>query len=105
MCQIRRQTLGPPLIYDRIGDFNFPKLDEIPTFNWQAWSTNEIIDGSYPHMKASIITGVEGDDRLLRGEILAIIDIMSTRLKTKSLHPHVVAPVRCPGFPERNMVG
>lgn len=49
-------------------------------------------------MKASIITGVEGDDRLLRSEILAIIDIMSTRLKTKSLHPHVVAPVRRPGF-------
>lgn len=35
-----------------------------------------------------------GDDRLLRGEIMTITDIMAARLRTKSLRPHIVAPVR-----------
>jgi hypothetical protein len=34
-----------------------------------------------------------GDDQLLRGELITIINIMAGRLNTKSLCPHVVAPV------------
>ncbi|KAG0157732.1 hypothetical protein PDIDSM_4917 [Penicillium digitatum] len=34
-----------------------------------------------------------GDDRLLRGEIMTITDIMTTRLRSKSLGSHIVAPL------------
>lgn len=47
----------------------------------------------YPHMKCFMESEAAGDDQLLRGELITIINIMAGRLNTKSLRPHVVAPV------------
>ncbi|KAJ5573758.1 uncharacterized protein N7459_008185 [Penicillium hispanicum] len=46
-----------------------------------------------PHIKCIMESWVDGDDRLLRGEIIAIIKIMRARLYAKSVRPHFTAPV------------
>lgn len=45
-------------------------------------------------MKAIVENDVIGDNRLLRGEIMTITDIMRVRLRSKTLRPHIVAPVQ-----------
>lgn len=50
-------------------------------------------DEPLPHMKCMMESELDGDDRLLRGELVAIIRTMATRLRTRSLRPHVMAPV------------
>ncbi|KAI9041454.1 uncharacterized protein KD926_006850 [Aspergillus affinis] len=59
--------------------------------------TGRCLIGPYealPHMKCMMEGGeAVGDDRLLRGEILAIIQVMAGRLNTKSVRPHVLALV------------
>jgi hypothetical protein len=47
-------------------------------------------------MMCIMLYDVDGDDRLLRGELLALIRIMRGRLNTRSLVDHVVAPVSIP---------
>ncbi|KAJ5691319.1 hypothetical protein N7488_012054 [Penicillium malachiteum] len=81
--------------YQEIGDFKFLGriTDEIPHFNWQAWCANEMRDGLHPHTKVSLITGVDGDDRLLHGEILLIIEAILARLRTASFRDHIDGPV------------
>ena len=38
-------------------------------------------------------SGIIGDNKLFRGELLAIIDVMLGRLNTMSLRSHIIAPV------------
>ncbi|KAJ6187773.1 hypothetical protein N7519_002681 [Penicillium mononematosum] len=61
--------------YREIGDYRFGQLLECIGFNWLSWKVKN------------------ADDRLLRGEIMTITDIMAARLKTKSLRQHIVAPM------------
>lgn len=84
------------VIHDRIGDYRFGQLLECIDFNWYAVSVADYPAGNYPHFKVIVESDVNGDDRLLRGEIMAITNIMAARLRTKSLRPHIVAPVRPP---------
>ncbi|PYI01199.1 hypothetical protein BO78DRAFT_464824 [Aspergillus sclerotiicarbonarius CBS 121057] len=51
------------------------------------------VDEPLPHMKCLMESEATGDDRLLRSEIVAIIKTMVARLNTKSLRPHLMAPV------------
>jgi hypothetical protein len=44
-------------------------------------------------MKASMVYNIDGDERLLRGELLTLIRIMEGRLSLKSLAEHVLVPV------------
>ena len=81
---------------DRIGDYKFGQLLECIKFNWEAVSVTDYLGSNYPHFKVMLASDAMGDDRLLRGEIVTITDIMAARLRTKSLRPHIVAPVRTP---------
>ncbi|KAE8348156.1 hypothetical protein BDV28DRAFT_164984 [Aspergillus coremiiformis] len=56
-----------------------------------------------PHMKCMIESEVDGDDRLLRGELVAIINTMITRLHTKSRRPRTVAPTKLYDMRQKNM--
>lgn len=47
-----------------------------------------------PHIKAIVENDAIGDDKLLRGEIMTITDIMKARLRSNTLRPHIVAPVQ-----------
>ncbi|KAE8154999.1 hypothetical protein BDV25DRAFT_146821 [Aspergillus avenaceus] len=86
---------NPPMsgVYREIGDYKFGQLLECIGFNWYAVSVTDYPAGNYPHFKAILESEAIGDDRLLRGEIMTITDIMATRLRTKSLRPHIVAPI------------
>ena len=44
-------------------------------------------------MKAMVISDAVRDERLLRGEVLTIIDIMRGRLTHKATRAHIDAPV------------
>lgn len=81
---------------NRILDYRFGQLLECIGFHWYAVSATDYPAGDYPHFKVMLESEINGDDRLLRGEIITITDIMATRLKTKSLRQHTVAPVRPP---------
>lgn len=86
----------PLTIHDRIGDYRFGQLLECIDFNWCAVSVADYQPVNRPHFKVMLASDVNGDNRLLRGEIMTITDIMAARLRTKSLRPHIVAPVRPP---------
>ncbi|KAJ5584402.1 uncharacterized protein N7459_004202 [Penicillium hispanicum] len=79
--------------YREIGDYKFGQLLECVEFNWYAVSVTDYSAGNRPHFKAILESEAYGDDRLLRGEIMTITDMMAGRLRTKSLHPHIVAPM------------
>ncbi|KAJ5969732.1 hypothetical protein N7501_005980 [Penicillium viridicatum] len=70
-----------------------------PQQNWrlQIWSTAGVyrvqLRGTVHTSKVILESDVNGGDRLLRGEIMTITDIMAARLRTKSLRPHIVAPI------------
>ncbi|GKZ20232.1 hypothetical protein AbraIFM66951_001439 [Aspergillus brasiliensis] len=66
----------PSGIYREIGDYKFGQLLE-----------------SYRVQLAMLESEAIGDDRLLRGEIMTITDIMAARLRTKSLRLHIIAPM------------
>lgn len=89
-------------VHDRIGDYKFGQLLECIEFNWYAVSVTEYPAENYPHFKAILESDVNGDDRLLRGQITTITDIMAARLRTKSLRPHIVTPVRPPMVDSKN---
>ncbi|KXG53991.1 uncharacterized protein PGRI_010410 [Penicillium griseofulvum] len=79
--------------YREIGDYKFGQLLECVDFNWYAVSVTDYPKGTYPHFKVIVESEVNGDDRLLRGEIMIITDIMTARLKTDVLNQHIVAPI------------
>ncbi|PYH87015.1 hypothetical protein BO82DRAFT_600 [Aspergillus uvarum CBS 121591] len=79
--------------YREIGDYKLGQLLEAAGFNWYAVSVTDYWTGNYPHFKVMLESDAVGDDRLLRGEIMTITDLMAVRLRTKSLHPHIVAPI------------
>ncbi|GLA22770.1 hypothetical protein M752DRAFT_329032 [Aspergillus phoenicis ATCC 13157] len=83
----------PSGIYREIGDYKFGQLLESVGFNWYAVSVTEYPEGNYPHFKAMLESEAIGDNRLLRGEIMTITDIMAARLRTRSLRPHINAPL------------
>ncbi|PWY84809.1 hypothetical protein BO70DRAFT_313017 [Aspergillus heteromorphus CBS 117.55] len=78
---------------DQLGDYKFGLLLECIGFSWEAAAVTELADPTIPHIKAMLISDAMGDERLLRGEIMTITDIMATRLRTKTFRPHVVAPI------------
>ncbi|GKZ40207.1 hypothetical protein AbraIFM66950_003407, partial [Aspergillus brasiliensis] len=67
----------PSGAYREIGDHKFGQLLESIGFNWYAVSVTEYPKGNYPHFKAMLESEAIGDDRLLRGEIMTITDIMA----------------------------
>ncbi|KAF5864251.1 hypothetical protein ETB97_008248 [Aspergillus alliaceus] len=95
----------PPGVYSQQwGGLNFGNLFEsLETgYHWKvhrtclALTTFRMSTGSdepLPHIKCLIESEAISDDRLLRGELMAIIKIMIGRLDTKSLDTHIVAPV------------
>jgi hypothetical protein len=85
--------VGLLTFHDRIGDYKFGQLLECVDFNWYAVSVTDYPKGTYPHFKVIVESEVNGDDRLLRGEIMTITDIMTARLKTDVLNQHIVVPV------------
>lgn len=83
-------------IHGRLGDDKFGILLECIGFNWQALSATDYWATDYPHFKVIVESRAIGDNRLLRGEVMTITDIMATRLREKPLRPHIIAPVRPP---------
>ncbi|KAJ5951871.1 uncharacterized protein N7479_010284 [Penicillium vulpinum] len=83
----------PSGVYREIGDYKFGQLLECIGFNWYAVSVTDYPARNYPHFKVVLESEVIADDRLLRGEIITITDIMAARLRTKSLHQHIIAPM------------
>ncbi|GKZ80055.1 hypothetical protein AnigIFM56816_004270 [Aspergillus niger] len=91
---LREYPHNPPFgVYREIGDFKFGQLLECFGFNWYAVSVTDYPEQNHPHMKAIVENDVIGDNRLLRGEIMTITDIMRGRLRSKTLRPHIVAPM------------
>ncbi|KAB8257904.1 hypothetical protein BDV32DRAFT_126626 [Aspergillus pseudonomiae] len=76
-------------------DLNLGELAEYSKYYWTASFTGFALPTHepLPHMKCLIHSEATGDNRLLRGELIAIVKIMTARLNTKSLRPHTVAPV------------
>lgn len=71
--------------------FNSTKWNPVGT-----WKPPE----GYPHVMFTMARGFQGDDKLLRGEVLAIVAAMLTRLKIPSLRSHKIIPVSTmPCFP------
>ncbi|PYI35862.1 hypothetical protein BP00DRAFT_432639 [Aspergillus indologenus CBS 114.80] len=80
--------------YREIGDYKFGQLLECIRFHWYAVSVTDYWAGNRPHFKVMLESDAIGDEsKLLRGEIMTITDIMAARLRTKSLRPHIVAPI------------
>jgi hypothetical protein len=52
-----------------------------------------ILPPKYPHVMFTMIHGIVGDKRLLRGEVIAILSAMRTRLDLPSLADHLIIPV------------
>ncbi|KAJ5585384.1 uncharacterized protein N7459_005184 [Penicillium hispanicum] len=67
----------------------------LPVNHPEAWPypPPEPTNPPLPHVKCLMESWVIGDDRLLRGEIKAIIRIMRSRLYARKLRPHLTAPV------------
>ncbi|KAH8817468.1 hypothetical protein F5884DRAFT_830529 [Xylogone sp. PMI_703] len=73
-------------------------LEEGPKPNWNhyEWFFEDIcqdFNRQYPHLKATMISNIDGDVRLTRGELLMAIRLQMRRLKQKELRDNVVAPV------------
>ncbi|EGC45060.1 conserved hypothetical protein [Histoplasma capsulatum var. duboisii H88] len=95
-CTLPNQDLNPPgSSYIDFGSFKFGKLmDVFKHPRWQVQAAWNIAHATVPHMKVLMYSGIIGNrDELFRGELLAIIDVMCRRLNTKSLRPHIIAPV------------
>lgn len=57
-------------------------------------SIAEGYEGTLPHMKCIVETHVIGDDRLIRSELITILQVMRGRLHTRYPRSHIVAPAR-----------
>jgi hypothetical protein len=64
-------------------------------------------DDSRPHVMFTFSHNVKGDDddRLLRGELLAMLATMKTRLSSSRLKDHLVVPVSNPHIVPRPSIG
>ncbi|KKZ66140.1 hypothetical protein EMCG_08129 [[Emmonsia] crescens] len=95
-CSLPKKDLNPPgSFYVDFGSFKFGKLIDVSKEpRWQVQAAWNVAHASVPHMKVLMYSGIIGnEDELFRGELLAIIDVMCRRLNTKSLRPHIIAPV------------
>ncbi|PWY95913.1 hypothetical protein BO94DRAFT_507316 [Aspergillus sclerotioniger CBS 115572] len=89
--QSDKYPIGPR--YRDFGDFiNFGQLLECRPQRWQVQAAWDMPD-HHPHLKAMVINEAVGDERLLRGEVLTIIDIMRGRLTHKVTRAYVNAPI------------
>ncbi|PWY87804.1 hypothetical protein BO94DRAFT_565698 [Aspergillus sclerotioniger CBS 115572] len=75
------------------GDFNFEAMFENDYYWHVSFTARTRMDINLPHMKCLIANDITGDDRLTRGELISIVNIMVGRLHTRHLRPHVIAPV------------
>ncbi|OJD23817.1 hypothetical protein ACJ73_04830 [Blastomyces percursus] len=95
-CTLPEKDLNPPgSFYVDFGSFKFGKLMDVSKEpRWQVQAAWNIAHATVPHMKVLMYSGIIGnEDELFRGELLEIIDVMCRRLNTKSLRPHIIAPV------------
>ncbi|RFU27743.1 hypothetical protein B7463_g8604, partial [Scytalidium lignicola] len=78
-----------------IGDFHATKpLAEFNTTSeWRVEGLGEDFKQRYLHIQCVVAHNIDGDDKLLRGELLTLTRIMKGRLKTGKFRHHVVAPV------------
>ena len=74
----------------------FPALKHLEEYlRWMTWD----FDGDYrehepfPHLRIRITDTINGDDRLLRGELLGIMRTMTGRFRQKTFANHCVIPV------------
>ncbi|KAK2768593.1 hypothetical protein FQN54_000449 [Arachnomyces sp. PD_36] len=95
-CILPEEDSNPPgSFYTNFGDFNFGQLlDTSNRPHWQveaAWNMPRV---AAPHMKVLMRSNITGNENeLFRGELVAVADVMRGRLHTKSLRPHMIAPV------------
>ncbi|EEQ83331.2 uncharacterized protein BDCG_00136 [Blastomyces dermatitidis ER-3] len=95
-CTLSKQDLNPPgSFYVDFGSFKFGKLMDVSKEpRWQVQAAWNIAHATVPHMKVLMYSGIiENKDELFRGELLAIIDVISQWLNMKSLHLHIVASI------------
>ncbi|RAH49883.1 uncharacterized protein BO95DRAFT_511275 [Aspergillus brunneoviolaceus CBS 621.78] len=74
------------------------ELPSVDGHSWQASLTyiarsDEESRSSPPHFRCLLRREVAGDERLLRGELITIVNSMINRLSFKSTLPHTIAPV------------
>lgn len=83
---------GPEILHDVFDD------DVLHSKNWypkDAWQSGKPKD--QPHVMFTVAHEYEGNDNsLLRGEVLAIVATMLTRLERNSFKHHNIIPVRLP---------
>lgn len=84
-----------------VSDYGINKLVETPGFDPELhiWVTRGIYhyqNPDVPHLKCFLTSEVDGDERLLRGELLCVLRLMRARLRHKGFENHTVAPVCCP---------
>ncbi|RAH87673.1 hypothetical protein BO86DRAFT_351692 [Aspergillus japonicus CBS 114.51] len=91
----------PNFVHKERSDLRLKGLYELPSVHDHSWRTSlthvarsaEESKPSPPHFKRLVRSEVAGDERLLRGELITIINSMINRLSFKSTLPHKVAPV------------
>ncbi|RFU25759.1 hypothetical protein B7463_g10578, partial [Scytalidium lignicola] len=75
-------------------DFNFDwHLHENIPVRWEVIKVSDQPNNQYPHTMCYIIHGLDGNDHLLRAELLAVTRIMAGRLKRRAFRAHSKAPV------------
>lgn len=77
------------------GEFSYSVFHfERPEWSPQdAWKVRDKFPG-YPHVMFTMKHDLLGDDeKLLRGEVLAILAIMASRLEAPDLKDHLIIPV------------
>lgn len=60
------------------------------------WHTND--ETTLPHLMFTMKHGIDGDDNLLRGELLTIVGAMRSRMSVDIFAKHVIIPVRAREF-------
>ncbi|PWY74593.1 hypothetical protein BO94DRAFT_627427 [Aspergillus sclerotioniger CBS 115572] len=71
------------------GNFDYNLWEHDYHFNWRATSASKVPDG--PWLKCMILNDIQGSDKITRGELLCICQIMIKGLGT--YENHVMAPV------------
>lgn len=65
-----------------------------PDYYWYANGVLHVPGFRSPHMKASMLYNIDGDDCILRGELLVLVRMMEKHLNTAQLTDHLLVPVR-----------
>lgn len=77
--------------HERLEERHYPHRDS-PM--WQGEDAYHVRGDGQPHMKFGMIYDVDGeDDKLLRGELLALLRLMIGRSNLKAFVDHMVIPV------------